>query len=349
VFAFSFASGGSIMANPVLVEVTRGTVVESRHRGAAAIVDADGATLLALGDVARPVFPRSAVKAIQALPFVESGAADRFGFGAPELALAQASHGGEPAHVERVAAMLAAIGLGEADLECGAHRPSHAASADALLAAGRAPTQLHNNCSGKHANFLALARQLGVDHRFYVKAEHPVQQAVREAMESLTGAAHDAAHCGIDGCSIPTFAVPLTALARGFARFATGTGLSAPRAEAARRLYAAAVGEPYFVAGTGRFDTDAMTLLQGAALVKTGAEGVFCAAIPERGVGMALKCDDGGTRAAEAMMAALLARLFPQHETALRRWTHAPVETRRGAIAGEVRVLAEPFAALRGG
>jgi L-asparaginase II len=275
------------MDNPVLVEVTRGGRAESRHRGAVAIVDADGAAVFALGDVEAAVFPRSAVKALQALPLVESGAADALGFGDRELALAQASHGGEPAHVELAASMLARAGLGEGDLECGVHKPSHPASAAAMIRLGERPTQLHNNCSGKHANFLALARHLGVAHAGYVEAGHPVQQAVRDALEALTGAAHGAGACGIDGCSIPTYAVPLRALALGFARLATGQGLHPVRAAAAERLYSAAVRQPYFIAGTARFDTDAMLLLDGAALVKTGAEGVYCAALP--GLGWALR------------------------------------------------------------
>jgi L-asparaginase II len=299
--------------------------------------------VFALGDVAAPIYPRSAVKALQALPMVESGAAEKFGFGARELALSQASHGGEPAHVEGVAAMLAAIGLAEADLECGSHMPSHSNSATEMIRRGEKPNQLHNNCSGKHANFLALARHLGIDHRGYVSATHPVQQAVRGALEELTGAAQDPAHCGTDGCSIPTYATPLSALARGFARFGAGSGMPPARAAAARRIYAAAIEAPYFVAGTGRFCTDVMTLLAGAVLVKTGAEGVFCAALPARGLGVALKCDDGLTRAAEAAMAAVLARLLPAHAEALRRWTHAAVPTRRGVVVGEVRAVAEAF------
>jgi L-asparaginase II len=327
------------MANPVLVEVTRGGRAESRHRGAICVADPDGRTVLSVGDVDAPVFPRSAVKAIQALPLVESGAADAFGFGRRELALAQASHGGEPAHVQLAAAMLAASGLDEAALECGTHFPSHAASARELIRQGLAPSQLHNNCSGKHANFLAVARHLGVEHRGYIAAGHPVQEAVLEALQAVTGAAHGADECGTDGCSIPTYAVPLSALARGFARFATGTGLSRERAVAAQRLFEAAVSEPYFVAGTDRFDTDAMALANGVALLKTGAEGVYCGAIPSLGLGIALKCDDGGTRAAEAMMAAVLARLLPEHGEALRRWTAAPVLSRRGAVVGAVNAL----------
>jgi L-asparaginase II len=334
------------MANPVLVEVTRGGLVESRHRGAVAVVDADGASAFSLGDVERPVFPRSAVKALQALPLIETGAADAFGFGPQELALSQASHGGEPAHVEGVAAMLEKIGLDETALECGTHAPSHSSSAAALIRGGGAPSQLHNNCSGKHANFLAVARHLGIAHQGYVKAEHPVQKLVRKTLADLTGAPHAPQHCGKDGCSIPTYAVPLPALALAFARLGTGAHLAPVRAAAAARLYAAATGNPFYVAGTGRFCTDAMTLLGGAALMKTGAEGVYCAAIPGRGFGVALKCEDGGTRAAEATMAAILARLFPEHTEALRRWTHAPVNTRRGSRAGEVRVVAKALQGL---
>lgn len=334
------------MSNPVLVEVTRGDVVESRHRGAVCVQDADGKILCSIGDVELPVFPRSAVKALQALPLVESGAADAFGYRARELALAQASHGGEPAHTEGVAAMLAAIGLSEADLECGPQLPSHKGSAARLMRGGGEPGQLHNNCSGKHANFLAVAHRLGVDHRGYVLPRHPVQDAIREVLENLTGASHEAGRCGTDGCSIPTYAAPLSAFARGFARFATGAGLSPGRAGAARRILDAAVSAPFFVAGSGRFDTEVMEILNGAALVKGGAEGVHCAALPALGVGVAVKCDDGDGRASNAIMAALLARLMPEHQESLKRWTAQPVLTRRAARAGEVRAVREAFAGL---
>ncbi len=334
------------MANPVLVEATRCARVESRHRGAVAVVDAHGKALLALGDVEEPVYPRSAVKAIQALPLVESGAADAFGFGEQELALAQASHGGEPEHVAGVKAMLAAIGLDETALECGTHPPSHFPSSAELIRRGEKPGPLHNNCSGKHANFLAVARHLGVDHHGYVAPDHPVQRAVAEALVDLTGAADGTRNCGVDGCSIPTYAVPLTSLAHGFARLGAGVGLGEARTNAARRIYRAAIAKPFYVAGTGRFCTEVMTLLGGAALVKTGAEGVFCAALGDAGVGIALKADDGATRAAEAMMAAILARLLPQYAEGLSQRISKPVVTRRGVQVGEVRAVAEAFAAL---
>jgi L-asparaginase II len=169
---------------------------------------------------------------------------------------------------------------------------------------------------------------------------------VREALQTLTGAPHEAESCGTDGCSIPTYAAPLAPLAHGFARFATGIELPRERADAARRIYEAAVSEPLFVVGSGRFCSEVMTLMDGAVLVKTGAEGVFCAALSGLGLGVALKCDDGAGRASEAMMAAALARLFPEQAEALRRWTHATVLTRRGARAGEVRALDAAFARL---
>ncbi len=334
------------MSNPVLVEVTRGERIESRHRGALAVVDARGKAVLTLGDAEAPVYPRSAVKAIQALPLVESGAADAFGFHARELALAEASHAGEPEHVAGVKAMLRAIGLDETALECGAHAPANGKAAAELIRRGLTPTALHNNCSGKHAGFLAVARQLGVDHRSYVDARHPVQALVRETLAGVTGASHNPDHCGIDGCSIPTYAVPLTALAFGFARFATGVGLARERAVAARQIYQAGVSEPFFVAGSGRFDTDVMTALKGAALVKGGAEGVHCAALPGPGLGVALKIDDGAGRASEAVTAAIIARLLPEHAEAMQRWSRQPVLTRRGAKAGEVRAVTEALQRL---
>ncbi len=302
------------MENPVLVEVLRGVTVESRHRGAVAVVDGDGSTVLSIGDIGRPVFPRSAVKAIQALPLVESGAADAFGFGQRELALASASHSGEPQHAALAAAMLAKAGLDEHALECGAHWPTRQDAALELARSGGIPSPLHNNCSGKHAGFLCTCRHVGLNHNGYVAAGHGAQQAVREAMEAVTGAVHEVSTCGTDGCSIPTYAVPLRNLAHGFARMATGAGLASVRAKAARRLIDACMAEPFLVAGTDRLDTRLMQAAGGRVMVKVGAEGVYCGAVPELGIGIALKCDDGATRAAEVMVCAILQRLFAGYD-----------------------------------
>jgi len=328
------------MSNPVLVEVLRGSLVESRHRGAVAIVDADGAAALAIGDVTMRVFPRSAVKALQALPLVESGAADRYGFGDEELALACSSHSGEEGHVAVASRMLAQAGLDASALSCGAHWPMNQAAAFALARTGT-PTALHNNCSGKHAGFLCVACAQGIDHVGYWRPDHPVQQTVRTVLEDLSGAVLSPECRAIDGCSVPTWATPLKNLAHAFAKFGSGRGLSRERAAAAARLRAACARKPWHVAGTGRFCTDIMRLLGTRAFVKTGAEGVYCGALPEQGLGIAIKCDDGGGRAAEAIMATIIARLLPLESadrTALARFAQPILRNWNGFEVGVLRV-----------
>ncbi len=302
------------MNNPVLVEVLRGDIVESIHRGVVAVVDGDGKIVMEIGDIEWPVFPRSAVKAIQALPLIETGAADAYAMGDRELALACASHAGEVKHTALSRSILEKAGLDESALECGSHWPSNQDAMIALANSGSTPTALHNNCSGKHAGFLCICCHEGIERRGYVKYDHPFQEMIRGTMEAVTGARHDRENSGIDGCSIPTYAVPLKALARGFARMATGNGLGSERAKASRRLLAACMAEPFFVAGTGRACTRLMEEAPGRIFVKTGAEGVFCAAVPELGLGIALKCEDGTGRAAEVAIAAVLAGLFKGDE-----------------------------------
>jgi len=324
------------MTNPVVVEVTRGDRVESAHRGAGAVVDADGGVVFAFGDVDRPVYPRSAVKALQALPLIESGAADRLSLGDAEIALACASHSGEDAHVALASAMLAKVGRGAGVLECGAHWPLGDAAARALVRSGATPSALHNNCSGKHAGFVCLACVEGVDPAGYVRPDHPVQRAVTEALSDVTGARLDADVRAVDGCAIPAYAIPLRALALGFARFATGRGLAPARARAATRIRASVAAHPWAVAGEGRFDTEVMTLFGASAFAKTGAEGVYCAALPEFGLGLAVKADDGGRRAAEAMIAALLRR-FGGFGAPLDRFVAQPLVNWNGAKVGALR------------
>jgi L-asparaginase II len=328
------------MANPVLVEVIRGRLVESRHRGAVAVSDAEGKSVLAIGDVTAPIFPRSAVKALQAVPLIEQGAADRFGLTDEELALACASHSGEPAHVAGVERMLAKAGLAPSDLRCGAHWPVAQAAAAAVARSG-GPSPLHNNCSGKHAGFLCVARALGVDHADYWRPEHPVQRLVRAALEDFTGAPLGEAKCAIDGCSVPTWAVPLSSLAQGFARFGASRGVAVGHAQAAARLRQACAKKPWYVAGTGRFCTDIMHLLGERVFVKTGAEGVYCAALPGEGLGIALKCDDGAGRAAQAVMAALIARFLPlstSERAALERFVQPVLRNWNDFEVGQIRV-----------
>lgn len=335
------------MSNPVLVEVLRGEHVESAHRGAVVVCDGSGKSLLEIGDVSRPVFPRSAVKAIQALPLVESGAADALGFGDGELALACASHKGEAAHVELAASMLATAGLDGDALECGSHWPGSHDATVALARSGRSPSQLHNNCSGKHAGFLCTCRHIGLAHRDYVAFEHPYQATIREVMEDVTAAPHDADNSAVDGCSIPTYAVPIRNLALGFARMATGERLSTGRARAAKRLLSACMAEPFLMSGSEAADLLLMQAAPGRIFVKTGAEGVYCAAVPELGLGIALKCDDGAGRSAEAMVAAVLAKLLKSDEAlsqGLGKLARPTIPSRKGVTVGRLR----PTEALTG-
>ena len=331
-------------SDPILVEVLRGDWIESRHRGAIAVCDAEGASVLALGDIEAPVFPRSAVKALQALPLIESGAADRYGLTPAQIALAVASHAGEPTHVETARAMLAQCGRDPSALECGAHWPSSLEAGRALAASGKTPSALHNNCSGKHAGFVCLACAAGAEPRGYVAPGHFVQREVDRALAEMTGAVIDERHRAIDGCAIPTYAIPLRALALAFARFGTDAGMSATRAAAAARVRAAVAAHPDMVAGAGRFDTAVTRILGERAFVKTGAEGVYCAAFPHNGFGVALKCDDGAGRAAEVVMAAMIERfvaldvaeraaLRPRLSPALTNWNGARVGEMRAARA----------------
>ncbi len=294
---------------PVLVETLRGDVVESRHRGSFAVVDATGRVVASAGDIAAPVFPRSAVKPLQALPLVESGAADALALSDREIALACASHRGEPAHVDAVRAWLAAAKLGPSDLECGAHAPANEAAAAALIRQGLPPSPLHNNCSGKHAGFLCTAAHLGEDTRGYVGRDHPVQRRVADALADMTGADVAAAPCGHDGCGIPAFALPLRAIARGMARMVDTAGLGPARARAAGTILTAMAAEPFFVEGTNRFVSTCLAVAGDSVRVKVGAEGFYAAALPRLGYGIALKIEDGATRAAELATASLLRSL----------------------------------------
>ena len=328
------------MDNPVLAEVTRGGHAESRHRGSFAVVDGDGRLVLSGGDVERPVFPRSSAKAMQALALVESGAADALGLTDAELALACASHIGEERHAALAADMLARAGLSESDLECGAHWSGDEA---VLLEQARRydkPGALLNNCSGKHSGFLCACHHLGFGLKGYVRREHPLQAMIASTLEDVTGAPHRAGNAGIDGCAIPTYAIPLAALAKGFARMATGNGLAPTRARSARRLLGAAMGNAWCIAGTGRFDTRMMDGAGGRVFTKVGAEGVFAAAIPELGLGIALKCDDGAERAAEVMVAGLIARLIGPDDALqplVRALAARPLRNRNGDVVGELR------------
>ncbi len=328
--------------NPILVEVTRGGRVESAHRGAIAVSDATGKLVAQWGDVEAAVFPRSAFKSLQALPLVESGAADAFRLSDEELALACASHSGEPMHVERVTAWLERIDCAEGDLACGPHLPINEAAAHAMLRGGERPCRIHNNCSGKHSGFLTVARHLHIAVDGYERPDHPVQVLAREAIAALCDLNPNELPVGIDGCAAPNYALPLSRLARAMARLGDTASLRPIRAKAAQRLVAAWRAHPLLVSGTGRACAELIAASKDRTVVKTGAEGVFTAVLPDQGLGIALKIDDGATRAAETAMAKLLVSLGAADEgsPAVVKHLRPPVRNWRGDIVGERRTTA---------
>jgi L-asparaginase II len=330
---------GKIMAhtpNPVLVEFTRGETLESAHRGAVAVCDAAGKVHFKAGDIQRPVFPRSAFKMMQALPLVETGAADAYGLSGADLSLACASHSGEAFHVKRVGKWLKTIGCKESDLACGPHLPFHETSAHAMIRAEKKPSRLHNNCSGKHSGFLCTACHMGEATEDYVSLRHPVQKRVRKTIAELCGVKPADMAVGIDGCAAPNFALPLTSLATGFARLANPAGLTSKRADAVMRLMQAVREFPLFESGTGRSDALLMAEVTGGTMTKAGAEGVHAAAIPSLGLGVIVKIDDGAARAVETAMAAILLRLgvLPKSSRVASLYLDAPVRNWRGDVCG---------------
>lgn len=329
------------MTQPVIMaELWRGEILESVHRGHAVVVGPDGDILASWGDPDRIVYPRSSSKMLQALPLVESGAADAAGLGPEQLALACASHQGAPMHADRVVAWLAGIDRSEADLLCGVQPPSDPADRAAMRQAGGTACQVHNNCSGKHAGFVTLARHMGAGPD-YIDPNHPVQIAARDAFEEMTDEV--SAGIGIDGCSAPNFATSMTGMARAMARMARPT--PGKRGTAAEALIAAMLAHPLLVAGRGRACTELMSAMDNV-VVKTGAEGFFAGIAAGSGLGIALKIEDGATRASEAAMAAILVRLGlldAADPMAVKRM-NAPVLNRRGIDAAYLR--ATGFAAL---
>lgn len=325
------------MENPILVEVTRGGLVESVHRGAVAIARAERTSVFRLGDVDVPIYPRSSLKPIQALPLVESGAADSFGLSDEEIALACASHSGEPMHTSRVAAWLTKINCTEGDLACGPHPVRYEPVWTEMVRHGDRPTRIHNNCSGKHTGFLTVARHWNVATEGYEQHGHPVQHAVAKALGELAGHRTELPW-GVDGCAAPNFALPISSFAQALAKLADPSTLAESRANAARRIVRAMIAHPELVAGTDRSDTILMRAGAGRVATKAGAEGFYAAVIPEAGLGIALKIDDGAGRAAETAMAAILDKLgLLGDDRAARDLIRAPVFNTRNAVVGERR------------
>ena len=330
------------LAGVPAVAVTRGERVESLHQVAACAAGPDGEIVLKVGTVETPVFLRSSAKPFIAAASVREGVLERFGFGERELAVMCASHNGEPGHVELVASMLERIGASERDLACGAHPPSYEPAAAALAARGEQPSQLHNNCSGKHAGILALAKTIGAPFEGYPERSHPAQRLVLAMCERVSDDVFDGDKLAVDGCGIPVYATTLRKAAMSFARLATLSGIDDADATALARVASAMASEPWYVGGTGRFDTDLMRVTAGRVVCKAGAEGFHCDALLDAGLGLAVKVIDGTRRAAPPATIALLdaLRAFePGVRDALRQHAVVPVKNVAGRVVGEVAAL----------
>lgn len=321
-----------------LVEVWRGPFCESVHRGHAVVWDADGGIVASWGNPDAVILPRSSCKMIQALPLIESGAAEAFGLSEAQLALSCASHNGAAIHTDMVRAWLGGLGIDpEEALRCGPQMPGDHDARTALIKTDSSPCQIHNNCSGKHSGFLTLSKHLGAGPD-YVDPDHPVQVAVKSAFEEVTG--ETSPGYGIDGCSAPNFACTVTGLARAMGHFAAATGAGNARDRAMHRLTRAMAAHPVLVAGEGKSCTALMRAMSGRASVKTGAEAVFIAIVPERRMGVALKIEDGATRGSEAVITRILCGLGvldARHPAAL-TYTHGPIRNRRDIVTGEYRL-----------
>ncbi len=330
------------LAGVPAVGVRRGERIESVHAVAACVCDPRGEIVMKIGTVESPVFLRSAAKPFIAAASVRAGVLERFGFGERELAVMCASHNGEPDHTELVASMLERIGASVADLACGPQEPSYEPAAAALRARGEKPTALHNNCSGKHAGILALAKTLGAPLEGYVEPSHPAQREILALCERVSDDVFGADRLGVDGCGIPVYATSLRNAARSFARLATLEDLEDTDATALARVTSAMTNEPWYVAGTGRFDTDLILASGGRIVGKAGAEAVHCDALLDHGVGLALKVVDGGRRAtAPATIAVLeaLRALSPHARESLAAHARVAVKNWAGRVVGEVTPL----------
>ena len=328
------------MPDQLLVEVTRNDLVESRHHGSALVCDDRGNILHAWGDVEQMIFPRSALKPLLAIDLVASGASDHFDLSDAEISMACASHQGEPMHQQLVSAWLGRLGLSENSLACGTALPDDVESAHKLLTSGQQGCRTHHNCSGKHAGFLTTALHLNMPLDDFHQIAHPLQQLSMDGLSELAGVSVPDYPMGIDGCGFPAPTMPLSTLGLMMARFANPARLIEGRAHAIQRIHQAIIREPLYAAGHGTLVSELIQVTNGAALAKTGAEGILTAALPGQGLGVALKIADGSARArASALLTVLdyLGLLTSAQKTRLQTHISTPIENSRGLVVGEIR------------
>lgn len=325
---------------PLSVEVLRGSVVESQHQVMAVVVDERAVPVLYWGNIDYLTFPRSAIKMLQALPFVESGACEALGFEDKHLALVCSSHRGEKNHILAVTEIMKKAGIREDQFVCGGHWPANEATAHEMIRRGINPTPIINNCSGKHSGIIATCLHLKENPEDYDKYTHPAQVRLRKVLSEVMRHDHEKAHYGIDGCGIPTYAVPLQNLAIGMQAL-VNPKQPEKRKMAAQKILNAVKHEAFYLSGSDDFTSDFIQVTQGRCIIKNGAEGVFCGVIPEKGWAFALKAEDGAARAAQAATAFLLQKLGVLKEgelPALKKYLEPKVKNWKGLEVGSIRV-----------
>ncbi len=328
------------MSYELLVEVTRNGTVESQHFGAAVVCDFKGNVVESWGDIEKLIFPRSALKPMLAIHLIESGASEKYALNDAELSLACSSHQGEEIHQSLVKSWLDRLGLSEDHLACGAVLPEHTESAHQLLASGQQGCRIHHNCSGKHTGFLTTALHLGIPIDNYHQLDHPLQQLSLEILSDLANIDLKQYPIGIDGCGLPAPTMPLLQLGHAMARFAKPVDLSESRAKAIYRLHEAITNEPLYVAGSGTVVSELNDITKGAVLAKTGAEGIVTAALPEQGLGIAVKIADGSTRARSVALLAILDQLgllTDEQKNKLQAHISPTLFNSTGLVVGEIR------------
>jgi len=331
------------MPYELLVEVTRNGIVESQHFGSAVVCNTKGGVEESWGDINNLIFPRSALKPMLAIHLIESGASEKFSLGDAELSLACSSHQGEKIHQELVKSWLNRLGLSESDLACGAVLPEDTRSARKLIATGQDSCRIHHNCSGKHTGFLTMARHLNMPIKNYQQLEHPLQQLSLDTLSDLAGINLKQNPVGVDGCGLPAPTMSLRGLAYAFARFAKPVGLSDERAHAIYRIHKAIINEPLYIAGHGTLVSELNEVAKGNVLAKTGAEGIITAALPKRGLGIAIKIADGSARARSIALLAILNHLDAlSSEEKLKLQDHLSpiIVNSRGLAVGDIRQAA---------
>ena len=330
------------MTAKVLAKVFRGDTVESVHRGHLVALDGEGNSIVSIGDPKTVTFYRSAAKPFQALPFITSGAADAFGFSDEEIALACASHSGEARHIRIAQLMLERTGLSESYLRCGPHLPFNEKESERMLRAGEYATQLHNNCSGKHAAMLAFAKHIDADLTGYEAPDHPVQQAILTVVAEFARVPEKNVRVAVDGCAAPNYAVPISSMASSFADLVAPGRFDEAIRSACERIVSSMMKFPELIGGIERLDTMLMQAAEGRILSKVGADGVWlCGVLPcekyPSGLGIALKIEDGDDRRARPVVAVeLLKRLKILVPDALPEVSPMPIKSRRSDVVGHV-------------